>query len=80
MGRLAPERACSGAVSTQSPVRSLVRGAARPEGAYMGVLLDAVTLEDWRDVVNNAKPATPGRGPGWRSTRWASRKARRPPR
>ena len=23
----------------------------------MGVLLDAVTLEDWRDVVNNAKTA-----------------------
>jgi hypothetical protein len=29
----------------------------RTEGDYMGVLLDAVTLEDWRDVVNNAKAA-----------------------
>ena len=36
----------------------LIRGHAahrRTEGDYMGVLLDAVTLEDWRDVVNNAK-------------------------
>lgn len=29
----------------------------RTEGDYMGVLLDAVTLEDWRDVVNNTKAA-----------------------
>lgn len=38
----------------------LIRGQAahrRTEGDYMGVLLDAVTLEDWRDVVNNAKTA-----------------------
>jgi hypothetical protein len=38
----------------------LIRGHAahrRTEGDYMGVLLDAVTLEDWRDVVNNAKTA-----------------------
>ena len=27
----------------------------RTEGDYMGVLLEAVTLEDWRTVVNNAK-------------------------
>jgi hypothetical protein len=26
----------------------------RTEGDYMGVLLDAVTLDDWRAVVNNA--------------------------
>ena len=38
----------------------LIRGHAahrRTEGDYMGVLLDAVTLDDWRDVVNNAKAA-----------------------
>jgi len=38
----------------------LIRGHAahrRTEGDYMGVLLDAVTLEDWRDVVNNAMTA-----------------------
>ena len=36
----------------------LIRGQAphrRTEGDYMTVLLDAVTLEDWRTVVNNAK-------------------------
>jgi hypothetical protein len=38
----------------------LIRGRAahrRTEGDYMGVLLGAVTLEDWRDVVNGAKTA-----------------------
>ena len=38
----------------------LIRGRAahrRTEGDYMGVLLGAVTLEDWRDVVNGAKVA-----------------------
>lgn len=38
----------------------LIRGHAahrRTEGDYMGALLDAVTLEDWRDVVNSAKTA-----------------------
>ena len=38
----------------------LIRGHAahrRTEGDYMGVLLDAVTLDDWRDVVSNAKTA-----------------------
>lgn len=36
----------------------LVRGHSthrRTEGDYMGVLLEAVTLDDWRAVVNNAK-------------------------
>jgi len=36
----------------------LIRGHAahrRTEGDYMGALLEAVTLEDWRAVVNNAK-------------------------
>lgn len=36
----------------------LIRGHAahrRTEGDYMGVLLGAVTLDDWRAVVNNAK-------------------------
>jgi hypothetical protein len=29
----------------------------RTEGDYMGVLLDAVTLDDWRDVVSTTKAA-----------------------
>ena len=36
----------------------LIRGHAahrRTEGDYMGVLLEAVTLDDWREVVNHAK-------------------------
>jgi len=36
----------------------LIRGHAahrRTEGDYMGVMLEAVTLDDWRAVVNNAK-------------------------
>lgn len=36
----------------------LIRGQAahrRTEGDYMSVLLEAVTLDDWREVVNNAK-------------------------
>ena len=36
----------------------LIRGHAahrRTEGDYMGVLLEAVTLDDWRAVVNTAK-------------------------
>lgn len=40
--------------------QELIRGHAahrRTEGDHMGVLLDAVTLEDWRDVANNAKTA-----------------------
>lgn len=38
--------------------QELIRGHAahrRTEGDYMGVLLETVTLEDWRGVVNNAK-------------------------
>ena len=37
---------------------ALIRGQAahrRTEGDYMGVLLEAVTLDDWREVVNNTK-------------------------
>ena len=38
--------------------QELIRGHAahrRTEGDYMGVLLEAVTLDDWRSVVKNAK-------------------------
>lgn len=38
--------------------QELIRGQAahrRTEGDYMSVLLESVTLEDWRAVVNNAK-------------------------
>jgi len=43
---------------TRKKQEELIRGHAahrRTEGDYMGVLLDAVTLDDWRAVVNNAK-------------------------
>lgn len=35
----------------------------RTEGDYVRVLLDAVTLDDWRDVENNAKAAAKGGDP-----------------
>jgi hypothetical protein len=43
---------------TRKKKPELIRGHAahrRTEGDYMGVLLEAVTLDDWRAVVNNAK-------------------------
>lgn len=43
---------------TRKKQPELIRGHAahrRTEGDYMGVLLEAVTLDDWRAVVNNAK-------------------------
>lgn len=43
---------------TRKKEQELIRGQAahrRTEGDYMGVLLEAVTLDDWRDVVNSAK-------------------------
>jgi len=43
---------------TRKKQAELIRGHAahrRTEGDYMGVLLEAVTLDDWRAVVNNAK-------------------------
>lgn len=42
----------------RTPRPELIRGHAshrRTEGDYMGVLLEAVTLDDWRAVVTNAK-------------------------
>lgn len=47
-------------MARRKQIAELIRGRAahrRTEGDYMGVLLDAVTLEDWRDVVNGAKAA-----------------------
>ena len=44
----------------------LIRGTAthrRTEGDYMGVLLDAVTLDDWRGVVTGALQAAKGGDP-----------------
>ena len=38
--------------------QELIRGHAahrRTEGDYMGVLLETVTLDDWRAVVSNAR-------------------------
>ena len=48
----------------------LIRGHAthrRTEGDYMGVLLDTVTLDDWRAVVNNAKTLAQAGDPQARS-------------
>ena len=48
----------------------LIRGHAvhrRTEGDYMSVLLEAVTLEDWRAVVNNAKTLAQAGDPQARS-------------
>ena len=48
----------------------LVRGHAthrRTEADYMGTMLDAVTLEDWRDVVQGALQAAKGGDPQARS-------------
>jgi hypothetical protein len=44
----------------------LIRGNAnhrRTEGDYMGVMLDAVSLDDWRSVVNGALQAAKGGDP-----------------
>lgn len=48
----------------------LIRGHAvhrRTEGDYMSVLLEAVTLDDWRAVVNNAKTLAQAGDPQARS-------------
>ena len=44
-------------MATKKRTLELIRGTAthrRTEGDYMGVLLDTVTLDDWRDVVQGA--------------------------
>lgn len=44
-------------MARKTPVTGYIRGTAahrRTEGDYMGVLLDTVTLDDWRDVVAEA--------------------------
>ena len=50
----------------------------RTEGDYMGVLLDAVTLDDWRGVVTGALQAAKGGDPQARNwleiPRWQARR------
>lgn len=44
-------------MATKKRTLELIRGTAthrRTEGDYMGMLLDTVTLDDWRDVVQGA--------------------------
>jgi len=44
----------------------LIRGHAahrRTESDYLGVLLDAITLDDWREVINSAKTLAQGGDP-----------------
>src|SRR5450830_1059896 len=52
------------AIKKRAP--ELIRGTAthrRTEGDYMGVLLDTVTLDDWRDVVQGALQEAKGGDP-----------------
>lgn len=53
-------------MATKKRTPELMRGTAthrRTEGDYMGVLLDAVTLDDWRDVVKGALQEAKGGDP-----------------
>ena len=53
-------------MATKKRALELIRGTAthrRTEGDYMGVLLDAVTLDDWRGVVTGALQAAKGGDP-----------------
>lgn len=53
-------------MATKKRAPELIRGTAshrRTEGDYMGVLLDAVSLEDWRGVVTGALQAAQGGDP-----------------
>ena len=55
---------------TRKKQAELIRGHAahrRTEGDYMGVLLEAVTLDDWRAVVNSAKTLAQAGDPQARS-------------
>lgn len=53
-------------MATKKRALELIRGTAthrRTEGDYMGVLLDAVSLDDWRGVVTGALQAAKGGDP-----------------
>lgn len=53
-------------MATKKRTPDLIQGHAthrRTEGDYMGVLLDAVTLDDWRGVVTGALQAAKGGDP-----------------
>lgn len=53
-------------MATKKRTPELIRGHAthrRTEGDYMGVLLDTVTLDDWRDVVAGALQEAKGGDP-----------------
>jgi hypothetical protein len=53
-------------MATKKRTPDLIRGTAthrRTEGDYMGVLLDAVSLDDWRGVVTGALQAAQGGDP-----------------
>jgi hypothetical protein len=55
-----------GVIMAKRKQAELIRGTAthrRTEGDYMGVLLDAVTLDDWRGVVTGALRAAKGGDP-----------------
>lgn len=57
-----------------STADSLLKGTAahrRTEGDYMGVLIDAVTLDDWRDVVTHTLQAAKDGDPAARD--WLAR-------
>jgi phenylpyruvate tautomerase PptA (4-oxalocrotonate tautomerase family) len=53
-------------MATRKTTPSLIQGHAthtRTQDSYMGVLLDAVTLDDWREVVTGAVQAAKGGDP-----------------
>ena len=57
-------------MTTRRKQETLIRGTAahrRTESDYMGVLLDTVTLDDWRDVVAGALQAAKGGDPAARA-------------
>ncbi len=57
-------------MTTKRQQETFIRGTAahrRTESDYMGVLLDAVTLDDWRDVVTGALQAAKGGDPAARA-------------
>ncbi|MER2539872.1 MAG: hypothetical protein ABTQ26_11590 [Azonexus sp.] len=57
-------------MTTKRKQETFIRGTAahrRTEGDYMGVLLDTVSLDDWRDVVSGALHSAKGGDPAARA-------------
>ena len=72
-------------MATKKPTTRLIPGHAthtRTQESYMGALLDAVSLDDWREVVTGAVQAAKGgdaQARAWLGNTWsANQKAKRP--